>query len=310
MVNPDWLPPEHLSPSQIGSLLTCGEQFRLNRVVRVPERPNYGGIGGSAVHRMTEDIDRANWEAEFGEGATTQVHEWEHYWQEALDEAKERNPEFDPEDYYRGGRASKLWPNKEDPSWWAHHGPKFVKAWQMWLLHHEFSIWEYPDHNGELQPGIEVEVEAYFEPEPDRIWGEKPVRVVSIIDRVLVDSDGGLRILDLKSGSMTDAWPRQLILNNLGLVHTHGERATHAAYWKARQGEVPTWHDLSAYSDAWVWQQVVHARTIRDNQLFIAQPNNLCNSACGVREHCVAMGGTPHPLDYDATLTQHQEETQ
>lgn len=56
--NPDWIPPEYLSPSQISSLLTCGEQYRLTRVEHAPERPMWAGIGGSAVHRMTEDLDR------------------------------------------------------------------------------------------------------------------------------------------------------------------------------------------------------------------------------------------------------------
>lgn len=53
--------PKHLSPSQISSLLTCGEQFRLTRLLHAPERPMWAGIGGSAVHRMTEDLDRKAW---------------------------------------------------------------------------------------------------------------------------------------------------------------------------------------------------------------------------------------------------------
>lgn len=50
--------PIYLSPSQVSSLGTCGEQFRLTRVLHVPERPMWAGIGGTAVHRMTEDLDR------------------------------------------------------------------------------------------------------------------------------------------------------------------------------------------------------------------------------------------------------------
>lgn len=50
--------PEHLSPSQISTLLTCGEQFRLEKVVRVPSRPMVAGIGGTCVHKITEKLDR------------------------------------------------------------------------------------------------------------------------------------------------------------------------------------------------------------------------------------------------------------
>lgn len=53
--------PRYLSPSQVSSLLTCGEQFRLNRVERVPERPMWASIGGSTVHRVTEILDRRKW---------------------------------------------------------------------------------------------------------------------------------------------------------------------------------------------------------------------------------------------------------
>ena len=54
--------PKHMSPSQVNSLLTCGEQYRLERVVRVPQRPMFAGIGGSVVHKITEDLDREWWD--------------------------------------------------------------------------------------------------------------------------------------------------------------------------------------------------------------------------------------------------------
>lgn len=53
--------PLYLSPSQVSSLVTCGEQFRLTRQVKVPERPMWAGIGGSTVHRVTEILDRRKW---------------------------------------------------------------------------------------------------------------------------------------------------------------------------------------------------------------------------------------------------------
>lgn len=50
--------PEHMSPSSINTLLTCGEQFRLSKVVRVPQRPMWAGVGGTVVHKLTEERDR------------------------------------------------------------------------------------------------------------------------------------------------------------------------------------------------------------------------------------------------------------
>lgn len=55
--------PPHMSPSSISTLLTCGEQFRLSKLLHVPQRPMWAGIGGSVVHKQTEEMDR-EWYAE------------------------------------------------------------------------------------------------------------------------------------------------------------------------------------------------------------------------------------------------------
>lgn len=226
--------------------------------------------------------------------------EWQEMWDECFGETKERQPTFDPEDYYRSGRASKDWPDKETPEWWAINGPKFVKSWQVWRKNSGLKIWEFPDDNGELQPGIEAEVWAY------NLGGnfDNDLVVKSVIDRVMWDpKTDDYFIVDLKCGSHTQPWPLQLALNNLCLYATHGVRAKWGGFWKARTGSIhPKWFDLSIYTDDWLWDQVAKAKEIRDRQLFMANPNNLCTSACGVREYCVAMGGTPF-FPVDATLT-------
>lgn len=215
------------------------------------------------------------------------------HWDRHHDEAKEKNPQFEDEDYYKSGRASKANPNKEDPKWWAENGPLFVKAWEKWKAESGFTLWEFPDEEtGELRPGIEVKVMAH-RPGPLRD-GSQDLFVRSYIDRVFVNSEGELLIVDLKTGSMVQPWPLQLALNNLGMVSTFGEQARvrWAGFWSARTGEIkPNWFDLSIYDDEWLWEQVWTAKQIRDQQLFLASPNNFCNSACGVRAYCPAVGG-------------------
>lgn len=284
MTNPDWIPPAYLSPSQISSLTTCGEQYRLTRVEHAPERPMWGGIGGSTVHKITDILDLGHYRGM--EWAAPDLEAmWATVWEESLDEAKQRNPEFDPDDYYRSGRASKDWPDKETPDWWAKKGPEFVKQWVMWRDNSGLEIWEVPnEETGELEPAIELEVNAYG---PDDLY------IKSIIDRVYVDPEGNLRIVDLKTGSHTDAWPRQMAYNALGIWCQYSEQTRWAGFWKARSGGVPQWFDLSVFSEQWLWEQAWKARQIRDQQLFLAAPTNLCATACGVRQWCVAMGGTP-----------------
>lgn len=203
---------------------------------------------------------------------------WTDYWNQQLaDELEDtRSGDYQPEQFYISGRTSKLFPNKEDPSWWALKGPGFVQAWVAWRDNCGMDIWTTP--TGE--PAIELEAPA----------NRGDLELVQVIDRVFIDQEGDLRILDLKTGSTTPAWPRQLALNNLGLIQQFGRAARWGGFWSARKGAVE-WSDLRIYDEDWLWNQVRMAREIRDQQLFVAQPTNLCKSACGVAPYCKAMGG-------------------
>lgn len=216
---------------------------------------------------------------------------WSEYWDRQLktELADERSGEYQPEDFYTSGRVSKEWPNKEDPSWWAKKGPGFVKSWITYRDNCGMDIWVTP--TGE--PAIELPVPA----------NRGDLELVQVIDRVFIDQEGDLRILDLKSGSQSPAWPRQLALNNLGLDQQFGVKARWGGFWSARKGAVE-WEDLRIYDDDWMWEQVRMAREIRDQQLFLAQPTNLCKSACGVRPYCKAMAG---PLSLTVVQPSHKE---
>lgn len=231
---------------------------------------------------------------------TDLVDHWDAYWQEAFDETKQRSPEFDPADYYRSGRVSKIWPDKEGPEWWHVNGPKFVQSWVKWREFCGLEIASFDsvdEETGELIsiPGIELECWAY---------GPDGLVIRSFIDRVFEDPDGRLYIVDLKTGSSTPPWPLQLALNNLCLKATYGESAKYGGYWSARKGGIvggldSEWADLRIYTDEYLWDMAWKAREIRDRQLFLANPGNLCKSACGVKQFCLAMGGTPPTLFLD-----------
>lgn len=52
----------HVSYSQYNEYVSCGEKFRLTRIVGVREDPAWWFAGGTAVHAATEAIDRALFE--------------------------------------------------------------------------------------------------------------------------------------------------------------------------------------------------------------------------------------------------------
>jgi hypothetical protein len=214
-------------------------------------------------------------------------------WDETLDSEldNERSGSYQPEEFYVSGRKSKEWPEKENPFWWQAKGPGFVKSWEVWRDNSGLDIWTTPDG----EPAIELEVRAE----------RGDVSILCFIDRVFVDPNGVLYIVDLKSGSQTPAWPQQLAFNNLGLFATTGYRAQYGGFWSARNGGIKGnveagdgFADLRIYDDEWLWEQARMAKAIRDQQLFVAQPTNLCRSACGVAPYCKAIGG-PLSLSLD-----------
>lgn len=48
-----------MSYSRMNSILTCGEQFRLERKLKVPVRAHWASVGGSAFHNCVEAILKA-----------------------------------------------------------------------------------------------------------------------------------------------------------------------------------------------------------------------------------------------------------
>lgn len=62
---PAGAPPAYMSYSRMNSILTCGEQFRLERLLKVPVREHWASIGGNAFHSVVEKIIKA----ELSEGA-------------------------------------------------------------------------------------------------------------------------------------------------------------------------------------------------------------------------------------------------
>lgn len=52
--------PDYMSYSRMNSILTCGEQFRLERILKVSSREHWASIGGNAFHSAVEKILKAS----------------------------------------------------------------------------------------------------------------------------------------------------------------------------------------------------------------------------------------------------------
>ena len=56
----DYELPEHISYSAFTTYLTCGYQYYLGRLLKVPEEPSIWSAGGRAFHYATELYDYDN----------------------------------------------------------------------------------------------------------------------------------------------------------------------------------------------------------------------------------------------------------
>lgn len=262
--------PPHVSYSQISTYSKCGEQYRLERVVKAPSRPGWALPGGSAVHSATQVWD----ESLLG---GTLLDNYKELFEEAFDreiaDSVERSG-FPKEEFRASGRKSKEWPDKETEDWWRQHGPTFVASWAAWRLNSPWEIATMPDGS----PAIEANVNPTL--------GGVPVKCY--IDRVMVTGDGELVICDLKTGREPDS-TLQLGTYRAALA-TVGVDVTYGSYWMARTGMNTPAVDLTKYTPAYLDHWYGTARRGMEAGIFTPNVSSMCNS-CAVKDSCFAYGG-------------------
>lgn len=260
---------DYLSHSSLTTWLDCGERFRLERVVGVPQTKAWYLIGGSAFHTATEWLDT-------GEN-TNPIDAWakaweQHYRQDIIDAG------IDPATVRAGGRASKQWPNKEDSTWWALNGQQMVLdyvAWRDARLREGWQWFTTPDGSPAVEVGIQVEFPG--------------ILVKGFIDRVMVNPDGELLVIDLKTGSHTPASTLQLGIYALGVERHFGVRPILGGYYMARKGELVDPSSLLHYTPDLVGAWFKQAKVGIENSIFIPHVTSMCGS-CSVRPYCTAFG--------------------
>jgi RecB family exonuclease len=105
-----------------------------------------------------------------------------------------------------------------------------------------------------------------------------------IIDRVVVNSDGELAVLDLKSGSRSPASDLQLAVYAAGMERVLGVRPKYGMYWMARDGVTTALADLDHLSTERILAMIGQFDRARKAQIFL--PNLKECHYCGVAQHC------------------------
>lgn len=169
------------------------------------------------------------------------------------------------------GRATKANPNKEDGDWWNVNGSAMVDSWIAWRNGtHPLVLWE-------PQPGVPA-IELALTP----IWNDIPVQMH--IDRVMINEDGELIVVDIKTGARTPSSDLQLAFYAAGMEEMFGIRPRYGAYWMGRTGQTDELIDLDYISKEDIIDIVTKFDTARKAELFMPNLNHCV--MCNVKNEC------------------------
>jgi len=253
--------PPYVSHSALAQFLRCSEQYRLERIEKVPTPPAWYLLGGSAAHLATERMDLRD-EYPYSDN------QLEHLWSEAFDQEVNEAFQAWPEDgeWLAVGRRGA----EQGYAYWGARGLAAVKAWQDWRLDPERTL---------LLESVEEEI---LVPLPSG------VTLKGYIDRVFKDPDTGeYHVCDIKSGTKRPDSGLQLGFYKIGYEAKYpGRLVTSASWWMAKDSQdfpVPVDHFTVELIDKWVQ---AYYRGVA-NEVFIPNVSGACFH-CSLKAACSA----------------------
>lgn len=177
--------PQHVSHSSLNSYLRCGKAYELGKL-GVEEPPAWWLLGGSAVHRATEWIDKGEWDDSPEQAFYTAF-------DNEIFDAVDR--ESDQEKWRKAGYGARA----QGYEHWMELGPRYVKQWADKGMDFEY---------------VELDVSATL---------PSGIKIKAYVDRLGLTPHGGV-IWDLKTGSTRPDSDQQLgiykVLTELKMNHT------------------------------------------------------------------------------------------
>jgi putative RecB family exonuclease len=260
--------PSTLSPSKVSSFSDCALAFRYSAIDQLPEAPSVAATRGSLVHLALQ-------------------HLFEH-------EPAERTPEA-----AAAGLQQAMEEMRTDPDYTglelddAAEATFFAEAER--LVERYFEI---EDPTAVRAVGLELKLEAKVD----------DIRIRGIIDRLDLDPDGGLVVVDYKTGRSPGVTNQQGRLGGVAFYallcrEIFGVLPSRVALIYLKDGltisTVPTEQSLRGLQGKLraLWQAIERACEKED---FRPRPGPLCNW-CSFQAYCPAQGGDPSLVPYAAS---------
>ena len=283
--------PEHVSHSQLNSWASrCQKEWFLERIADAPRTPAWWLVGGSAVHEVTEELDRRGLEFELTsaeQNVTLEIEElFEAKLLELIREEEEKSGIPQDEWIAAGYRPP------QNRKYWEENGPQMVINWLEWRTRTGWPIAFIGD-----EPAIEYDFDVTLE-----IGGvARPVRGAA--DRIFELPNKQLVIVDIKSGSTT---PKTVLQQGeyATLLELQGHKRPRYGTFvkvglqpKTGGGKHLPLAPLKKYDAAYFEHLFTAYRAQAETGLFLPNVSDFCER-CGVRSSCYAAGG-PLSAQYD-----------
>lgn len=255
--------PEHTSHSAINSYIRCGKAYQLKKL-GVEELPAWWLLGGSAVHKATEWLDKGEWD-------DAPEHAFFLAFQQEIEDTLVTHPDMN--DWRKAGYGARA----QGYDHWMRQGPAYVKQWEA-SDHH----W---DH-------IELDVSTTL---------PSGIKIKAFVDRVYIEEDAYgeyAEVCDLKTGSTRPASDQQLGIYSVLTEHKLGMRVPVAYNYMFKDDEfyemdVSNWTLETVDEIAKEWYDGI------SSGVFIPNRGKQCGT-CGVAAACyLESGDTEHTRVFD-----------
>lgn len=264
--------PPHLSFSQATTVGDCGAKYRMQKLAKVPQVPQWANVGGTAFHKAIERIE-AN-------GAPTEqvtVSLWQ-IELEAQIVIVEAESGMTREQFRASGQG------REGYDWWRVEGHAMLQRYVSWRL--GFGARDVLLSGPDGKPMLEWETTYAVDHVPFK----------TILDSVWINTDGAAIIRDWKTGSMTPD-NRQLCTQAWGLRMAGWQGEILVQFFDARKGTFTEPFDpFGEQGMSWddVRYFVLSADAQRRLPILPARPSDFCGG-CPVAYACPIMSQRKAP---------------
>lgn len=289
--------PPHVSHSQLTSWASrCQKAFFLERLAGAPTIPAWWLVGGSTVHEVTEELDRRGLEFNLTPEVLNSKLEIEELTLAKLNELAAKTSEKSgvPEsEWFTAGRGK-----GQGREYWEENAPVMVGNYLTWRTRVGWPIAMIGD-----EPGIELDLRSFFQL---NLTPEVSTETIAVgaPDRVFVLPNGGLVIVDVKSGSSTPKTVQQQGGYATQLEQLGFRRPRYGTFVKVKEeGGVHTpLAPLGKYDERYLTHVYSAYVAQRNTGQFLPNVGDNCRT-CGVSAACYAADGSNSakwdPLDPD-----------